>query len=151
MYLPETLCAWASHRNCAKTPTMNTTTWNSPNYRQETHCLPERAIYGVSFGCNICFDYAINALYKSSCYNLPYCTRYSGFVHYPLPGNRLATSIYLLWRLTHWGRVTHMCVNKLTIIGSDNGLSPGRRQKPLSEPMLEYCWLDPWEQTSVKS
>ena len=32
-----------------------------------------------------------------------------------------------LW-LTHWGRVTHVCVSKLTIIGSDNGLSPGRRQ-----------------------
>ena len=30
--------------------------------------------------------------------------------------------------LTHWGRVTHICVNKLIIIGSDNGLSPGRRQ-----------------------
>ena len=30
--------------------------------------------------------------------------------------------------LTHWGRVTHICVRKLTIIGSDNGLSPGRRQ-----------------------
>ena len=30
--------------------------------------------------------------------------------------------------LTHWGRVTHICVNKLTIIGSDNGLPPGRRQ-----------------------
>ena len=30
--------------------------------------------------------------------------------------------------LTTWGRVTHICVNKLTIIGSDNGLSPGRRQ-----------------------
>ena len=30
--------------------------------------------------------------------------------------------------LTHWGRVTHICVNKLTIIGSHNGLSPGRRQ-----------------------
>ena len=30
--------------------------------------------------------------------------------------------------LTHWGPVTHICVNKLTIIGSDNGLSPGRRQ-----------------------
>ena len=30
--------------------------------------------------------------------------------------------------LTHWGRVTHICVNKLTIIGSDNGLAPGRRQ-----------------------
>ena len=30
--------------------------------------------------------------------------------------------------LTHWGRVTHICVGKLTIIGSDNGLSPGRHQ-----------------------
>ena len=30
--------------------------------------------------------------------------------------------------LTHWGRVTHICVSKLIIIGSDNGLSPGRRQ-----------------------
>ena len=31
-------------------------------------------------------------------------------------------------RLTHWGRVTHICVDKLTIIGSDNGLSPRWRQ-----------------------
>ena len=30
--------------------------------------------------------------------------------------------------LTHWGRVAHMCVGNLTIIVSDNGLSPGRRQ-----------------------
>ena len=30
--------------------------------------------------------------------------------------------------LTHWGRVTHICVSKLTIIGSDNGLSPVWRQ-----------------------
>ena len=30
--------------------------------------------------------------------------------------------------LTQWGRVTHMCVSRLTITGSDNGLSPGRRQ-----------------------
>ena len=29
--------------------------------------------------------------------------------------------------LTHWGRVTHICVSNLTIISSDNGLSPGRR------------------------
>ena len=34
------------------------------------------------------------------------------------------TSVFL----THWGRVTHICVSNLTIIGSDNGLSPGRRQ-----------------------
>ena len=30
--------------------------------------------------------------------------------------------------LTQWGRVTHICVVDLTIIGSDNGLSPCRRQ-----------------------
>ena len=30
--------------------------------------------------------------------------------------------------ITHWGRVTHICVSELTIIGSDNGLSPNRRQ-----------------------
>ena len=30
--------------------------------------------------------------------------------------------------LTHCGRVTHICVGKPTITGSDNGLSPGRRQ-----------------------
>ena len=30
--------------------------------------------------------------------------------------------------LTHWGRDTHICVGKLTIIGSDNGLPSERRQ-----------------------
>ena len=30
--------------------------------------------------------------------------------------------------LTHWGWVTHICIGKLSIIGSDKGLSPGRRQ-----------------------
>ena len=30
--------------------------------------------------------------------------------------------------LTHWGRVMHICVSNLAIIGSDNGLSPGRCQ-----------------------
>ena len=40
---------------------------------------------------------------------------------------------FFLWfmfchSLTHWGRVTHICVGINTNIGSDNGLSPGRRQ-----------------------
>ena len=30
--------------------------------------------------------------------------------------------------LTHWGRVMHICISNLTIIGPDNGLGPGRRQ-----------------------
>ena len=38
--------------------------------------------------------------------------------------------------LTHWGQVTHICVCKLTIIGSDNGLSPDRRQATI--------WTNAW-------
>ena len=30
--------------------------------------------------------------------------------------------------LSHWGWVTRICISKLTVIASDNGLSPGRRQ-----------------------
>ena len=49
--------------------------------------------------------------------------------------------------LTPWGRVTHICVTKLTAIGSDNGLSPARRQA--------IIWINAGilliEQTSVKS
>ena len=36
--------------------------------------------------------------------------------------------IFVSLLLTHWGRVMHICVDKTTIIGSDNGLSPARRQ-----------------------
>ena len=32
------------------------------------------------------------------------------------------------WKLTHWGQVIHIFVSKLAIIGSDDGLSPERRQ-----------------------
>ena len=31
-------------------------------------------------------------------------------------------------RLTHWGRVPHICIGKTTIIGSGNGLLTGQRQ-----------------------
>ena len=34
----------------------------------------------------------------------------------------------LILSLPHWDRVTYICVGKLTIIGSDNDLSPERRQ-----------------------
>ena len=47
-----------------------------------------------------------------------------------------------------------ICVSKLNIIGSDDGLSPIRRQAIIwtnAHWMLEYCWLDPCEQISVKS
>ena len=44
-------------------------------------------------------------------------------------GLHIETEPWCCWHsLTHWGRVTHKCVCNLTIIGPDNGLSPGRRQ-----------------------
>ena len=33
----------------------------------------------------------------------------------------------LTFHLTHWGLVTHICIGNLTIVASDNGLSPGQR------------------------
>ena len=46
---------------------------------------------------------------------------------YTQTDNQQTTTPSNLW-LTHWGWVTHICVSKLTIIVSDNGLSPRRRQ-----------------------
>ena len=46
--------------------------------------------------------------------------------HLPIVGHH--DWVFSLTVLTNWGRVTHICVGKLTIIGLDNGLSPGRCQ-----------------------
>ena len=40
----------------------------------------------------------------------------------------LIISVWLGHLKTHWGQVMQTCVSKLFIIGSDNGLSTGRRQ-----------------------
>ena len=41
---------------------------------------------------------------------------------------KIYTRLLLYFVLTHWGRVTHVCVGSLAIISPNNGLSPGRRQ-----------------------
>ena len=57
--------------------------------------------------------------------NLSWSGYYQDYYPDVLPLTQITT---VTQPLTHWGRVTHICVSKLTIIGSDNGLSPGRRQ-----------------------
>ena len=42
--------------------------------------------------------------------------------------NDLSIAAFMTLVLTHWGCVTHICISNLTIIGSDNGLLPGRHQ-----------------------
>ena len=58
-----------------------------------------------------------------------------GIHHWPLHSHYKGTAIWkaclchdVIMELTHWVRVTHICVSKLTTIGSYNGLSPGRRR-----------------------
>ena len=46
---------------------------------------------------------------------------------YDIQRNKTAISSSAML-LTHWGRVTHICVGNLTIIGSDNGVSTYRCQ-----------------------
>ena len=53
----------------------------------------------------------------------PFSTRSSG-----LSTQRVNWVSSSLMVLTHQDRVTHICISKQTIIGSDNGLSPGWRQ-----------------------
>ena len=45
-----------------------------------------------------------------------------------LPGVRVFTLFVQTSVKIHWGGVAQICVSKLTIIGSDNGVSPDRRQ-----------------------
>ena len=47
---------------------------------------------------------------------------------------------WCIYAFIYWGRVTHICVSKLSMIYSDHGLAPARFT--LSEPILEYCSLD---------
>ena len=63
------------------------------------------------------------------------CFRFDDNFTFTLMENNITSTAMNLKRhqlhfalLTHWGRVTHICVSNVIIIGSDNGLSPGRRQ-----------------------
>ena len=58
--------------------------------------------------------------------NEPLIYHFRSVYAYRLPPYTVATVQFTT--LTHWGRVTHICVDNLTGIGLDNGLSPGRRQ-----------------------
>ena len=69
------------------------------------------------------FDFGVTADY-----HYPFCTlkrmdRINLFTH---DGSSLCDSRAVNYS-THWDWVTHICVSKLTIIGLDYGLSPGRR------------------------
>ena len=61
------------------------------------------------------------------------CLRLSSLTVFHVRGSITSTCTHTAWYgcnncLPHWRRMTQICVSKLTIIGSDNGLSPRRHQ-----------------------
>ena len=54
------------------------------------------------------------------------------FISLSLSLSRSLSLSLFTWLLNHWGWVTHICISTLIIIGSDNGLSPIRRQAIIS-------------------
>ena len=78
-----------------------------------------------------------------------YCRHYGNKIYITHTHTHTYIYIYIIicLSLTHWGRVTHICVSNLTMIGSDNGLAPTRREvilwiRPLgtnfSEILIEF-------------
>ena len=74
-----------------------------------------------------CFIHQTALLYLYAAHKLP-CFIFMQHIYTTSMLYHCPYSNFCLHYLTHWGRVTHICVSKLTIIGSDNGLSPGRCQ-----------------------
>ena len=57
--------------------------------------------------------------------------------------NAVCKMSLILYRREYVNSLTQIWVNKLTIIGSDNGLSPGRRQAIIwTNAGMEYCEMN---------
>ena len=91
----------------------------------QTHCLARKFVYGNENFAEIC-SWPSNWLYIKKVKEL---SRQQAITWTNVGQDLLHHDASLGQHvLTHWDRVTHICVRNLTIIGSDNGLSPGRRQ-----------------------
>ena len=90
--------------------------YRNPHYRPKTICWPSQVYNGNPDINKTVFSWEwkprVTCPITVASIRLP--KRY-GQIRYMYPS-------------THWGRATHTCVNKLTIISLDNGLEPGRRQ-----------------------
>ena len=85
---------------------------------------------GWGWGWWGCFHYKVETVMRPSyLYNGNHLTCKIATLYCNL---QLMTTVYSLWFqtgiLTHRGQVTHICTSKITSIGLDNGLSPGRSE-----------------------
>ena len=99
-------------RSSADTLMINFRAYISTQHTFCIHCCT--VISPALLGGNPSADTMKSNFRFSTCTNSTYCN-HCCIVNGPVP-------------LNHWGWVTHICVSKLSILGSDKGLSPGRRQ-----------------------
>ena len=76
----------------------------------------------------IILPYVTHGSTQSSSWQWNLFIYFVGGIHWLPLDSHPKDQLHALNALTHWGRVTHICVSKLDSITSDNGLSPGRRQ-----------------------
>ena len=105
------------------------TNWKQQNIRN-SHILKHLIWFFTVFHICICF---INVANNLKVHNLVF-----SLLHYAWILCFMLDILCNIWYsigtaptavlLTHWSQVLHACVNILTIIGSDNGLSSGQRQ-----------------------
>ena len=89
-------------------------------------------------------------MHSKVCYEITYpFSNFNGYIveagewiSNSLPHLIIGYDYPFMWIIIHLGRVTHICVGNLTIIGSDNGLSPGRR-KPIIWTNAEILFIGP--------
>ena len=114
--------------------------WQVYHGCSEPHQKPINILRPDQNGCHFADD-----IFKCIFLNENYCILLLislEFVHRGSTGNISVLILEIHWHitsnklLTHWDQVTHICVSKLTIIASDNGLSPGRRQAII----WKKCW-----------
>ena len=82
-----------------------------------SQCDPHLCCHMVSSGHNVLTHWGLVMLYVS--------VNWTGVIVAPSNG---LLSVWCQIINSLRGRVTHICISILSIIGSDNGLSPGRRQ-----------------------
>ena len=89
------------------------------NFRNKNSVIGSLNVYLMSFNadflkCPRCYTYIHVYIHEKLIWK--WCSNCNKKKHF--------STSQLVNALTHWGRVTHICVSKLTIIGWENGLSP---------------------------
>ena len=112
--------SWCAHTDISYAYYFSKTTWPLWN-KAERVSIARLSTYGlISVHCRVMPNMLINLWVEQYGQPIGHAAHYEYLTK--------IIWFYIEMLLIHWGWVTHIFVGKLTIIGSDNGLSPGRHQ-----------------------